>query len=75
MEGSEGRGGKERKIEGKKLRKVWKEGINQEIKMEGCEEGWKEEMTKGKEKGIGEPNFTFEGENIENKKALLFVTV
>ena len=69
------KGWEERKIEGKKLRKVWKEGINQEIKMEGCEEGWKEEMTKGTEKGIGEPNFTFEGENIENKKALLFVTV
>ena len=43
--------------------------------MEGCEEGWKEEMTKGKEEGIGEPDFSFEGENIENKKALLFVTV
>ena len=38
------------------VRKLWKEGrkgINQEIKMVGCEEGWKEEMTKGKEKDIG----------------------
>ena len=34
-----------------------------------------EEITKGKEKGIGEPNFSFEGEYIENKKALLFVTL
>ena len=61
--------GREREVrEGRK-------GITQEIKMVGCEEGWKEEMTKGKEKGIGVPNFSFEGENIENKKALLFVTV
>ena len=68
MEGSEGRGGKERKIEGKKLRKVWKEGINQEIKMEGCEEGWKEEMTKGKEKGIGEPNSHSKEKILKTKK-------
>ena len=59
----------------RKLRKEGRKGINQEIKMVGCEEGWKEEITKGKEKGIGEPNFSFEGEYIENKKALLFVTV
>ena len=75
MEGSEGRGGEERKIEGKKLRKGGREGGREEGNKSRNKDGRLEEMTKGKEKGIGEPNFSVEGENIENKKELLFVTV
>ena len=71
--GGEGKRGKlkgrrDERIEERKLRKEWKEGINQEIKMEGCEEGWKEEMTKGKEKGIGEPNSHLKEKILKTKK-------
>ena len=52
----------------RKLWKVGRKGINQEIKMEGCEEGWKEEMTKGKEKGIGEPNSHSKEEILKTKR-------
>ena len=56
--GAWGGEGKRGKLKGRRderigERKLWKEGrkgINQEMKMVGCEEGWKEEMTKGKEK-------------------------